>query len=128
MSGPAAVLDASAVLAFLFDESGAETTQEYIDRSVISTVNWTEVAQVCHAVGSDVAEIRISLASAGLTFAPLELTDAEAAAALREPTRSLGLSLADRCCLALATRLGLPAVTANRKWTSATEGQIILIR
>jgi PIN domain nuclease of toxin-antitoxin system len=35
---------------------------------------------------------------------------------LRRPTSHLGLSLADRACLALALRLGLPIVTADRAW------------
>ena len=38
-------------------------------------------------------------------------------AALIEPvTRALGLGLGDRLCLALAARLGVPAVTADRPW------------
>jgi PIN domain nuclease of toxin-antitoxin system len=35
---------------------------------------------------------------------------------LRESTRSLGLSLGDRACLALAKLKALPAVTADRPW------------
>jgi ribonuclease VapC len=36
-------------------------------------------------------------------------------------TRSAGLSLGDRACLALAAALGLPAVTADRSWQSVAE-------
>jgi len=43
-------------------------------------------------------------------------------AALRLPTRSLGLSLADRACLALARRLDLPVITAGLTWLGADVG------
>ena len=44
-------------------------------------------------------------------------------------TRSAGLSLADRACLALASRLGVPAVTADRAWTTLDVGvEIVCIR
>jgi PIN domain nuclease of toxin-antitoxin system len=38
------------------------------------------------------------------------------AGALRPSTRSRGLSLDDRACLASAQELGLPVVTADRTW------------
>jgi PIN domain nuclease of toxin-antitoxin system len=33
-----------------------------------------------------------------------------------------GLSLGDRACLALASALGLPAITADRRWPSLALG------
>lgn len=38
------------------------------------------------------------------------------AASIRERTREQGISFGDCACLALATILGLSAVTAKRKW------------
>lgn len=55
---------------------------------------------------------------AGVRFVPLSVDDAELAAALRGPTRAAGLSVADRCCLALAKRTGRRAVTADRAWAA----------
>jgi ribonuclease VapC len=47
---------------------------------------------------------------------PFTTADAIDAARLRPLTRSVGLSLADRACLALAHRLNAPALTADRAW------------
>jgi ribonuclease VapC len=51
-----------------------------------------------------------------LTIEPFLRADAECAGAWRTSTRPLGLSLGDRACLALAYRLGTPAVTTDRAW------------
>lgn len=52
-----------------------------------------------------------------------------AAAALYPKTASKGLSLGDRSCLALAQRLGAPAVTAEHAWAElALDIQVQLIR
>ena len=52
-------------------------------------------------------------------------------AGLRDLTRNAGSSLGDRACLALATELGLPAITADRTWATITAGlgvAVVLIR
>lgn len=44
-------------------------------------------------------------------------------------TRQLGLSLADRACLALARQLSLPVLTADHAWAEAAlELEVKLIR
>lgn len=53
---------------------------------------------------------------------PLTLADAVEIARLRPLTRSAGLSLGDRACVALARRLALPALTADRAWTGLDLG------
>ena len=53
-----------------------------------------------------------------MTIAPLSAEDGELAAQLWLETRARGLSLGDRACLALALRLKLPALTADRAWAS----------
>jgi ribonuclease VapC len=129
MSARAAILDASALLAFLFDEPGAEPVAEVLDRASISTVNWVEVAQHSRDRGNDVRDARERLTKAGLQIVPLSVEDAEGAAELRGATRKLGLSLADRCCLAFARRAGLPALTADGAWRDARlDAEVILIR
>lgn len=114
----AVVLDASAILAFLFDEPGAERVESAIRSSVASAVNWSEVAQRLLQRGAEVAVVRSHLIEAGLRIEPLSADDAEHAAVLRPGTRVLGLSLADRCCLALAGRLGARALTADAVWAA----------
>ncbi len=58
-----------------------------------------------------------------------EAEQADEAARLRPPTRSVGLGLADRACLALARRLDVPTVTADRTWAALDLGvEIVMIR
>ena len=112
----ACVLDASALLAMLHSEPGAEIVEATVDQGAISTVNWSEVYQ--RSVGRlvDVAGLRDDVEALGLEVVPFTVDDAEQAAELWPPTRHIGLSLGDRACLALARRLGLPALTADRSW------------
>jgi len=58
----------------------------------------------------------------GVTIVPFGAEDAELAAQLRSSTQILGLSLADRACLALAARTDLPALTADRAWAGLDVG------
>ena len=110
-----AVLDASAILAFFAGEPGADVVEEALaGGTVCSAVNWSEVAQKVRAGGGDWSVASALLASYGLS--PLDATaqDGETAAALWQ--RGSGLSLADRFCLALATRLDVVALTADTAW------------
>ena len=111
-----AILDASALLAFLFDEPGADRAADVLSRAAISTINWAEVVQRVIARGGNATPARDDLLDAGLELVPVSIGDAELAAVWQAPTRRLGLSLADRACLALAHRTGLPALTADRSW------------
>lgn len=123
------VLDASAVVALAHGEPGAEAVEPLVDGSCISTVNWSEVARVCVAVERDPDALRALLADAGCRTIDLTVDDATLAARLWPATRAAGLSLADRACLALATRLGVPAVTADRGWAALDVGvEVIAVR
>lgn len=109
------VLDASAVLAFIAGEPGADVVEEALaEPTVCSAVNWSEVAQKVTAGGGDWSVASALLTSYGLT--PLDATaqDGETAAGLWQ--RGSGLSLADRFCLALAGRLDAVALTADTAW------------
>lgn len=131
MTAPAAwVLDASALLAFLFQEPGGETVGSGLASSVISAVNLSEVIAKSAERGADVDHLRDDLADVGVEVAIFD-ADAAATAALRPATRSAGLSLGDRACLALAQDLQLPAITAERIWSRksiAAGVSIIVIR
>ena len=115
-------LDASAVLALLFDEAGAESVERVIAGAVMSTVDWVEVCQRLAERGAPVDDARARLADPGLELRPLTSADAKRAAGLHLATRGAGLSLADRCCLALADGLGRRAVTADAAWASRDVG------
>jgi PIN domain nuclease of toxin-antitoxin system len=118
VSDAASVLDASALLAFMFDEPGAAIVEQALaDGAFISAVNWAEVLTEIGRPVHDDAQRLMRLLGDALTIHPLTAEDGPAIAALRSITRSIGLSLGDRACLALAHRLGLPALTTDRSWT-----------
>ena len=123
------VVDASALLAWVQNENGGAVVEDLIDRLVISTVNWIEVAQRVLSQDASVPLLRSRLERRGLLFAELTVEDAEGAAELRLPTQHAGLSLADRVCLALSRRLGIPALTADGPWSELDlDIQIVQIR
>lgn len=109
------VLDASAVLAYLTGEKGADKVERALDGgAVCSAANWSEVAQKVQAVGGDWELSRALLLAYGLQIEPVTADDGEWAALRWRSDK--GLSLGDRLCLALAHRMGLVALTADRQW------------
>jgi ribonuclease VapC len=120
------VLDASAVLALLFREKGATEVEDVLGDSMISAVNWSEVVQKLAARGVPTPDALFVL---GLRVEPFTLADARATAGLWARGRVLGLSLADRACLALADRFDAEAWTADRAWVTGDVGvRVRLIR
>ena len=116
------VLDASAVVALLSDEPGAERVEAALEGSVLSTVNWSEVAQFVLRDGGDPRTDLVELRASGVRVEPLDDAVALEAARLHAATRAVGLSLGDRCCLALAIALDRPALTADRAWADLSVG------
>ena len=109
-------IDASALLALLFAEPGAELVADAIaGGAVTSAVNLSEVATVLVRHEQDPATI-LGPVRELLAVQPFTDADAMVAAALYPKTTNKGLSLGDRSCLALARRLGVPALTAERVW------------
>jgi ribonuclease VapC len=115
-------LDASALLALLQNERGAEVVEDAIaDGATISTVNLAEALSTMARKGADPAIALATMTERGviggaITVEPFTLADAVEAARLRPLTATAGLSLGDRSCLALARRLGTPALTADQPW------------
>lgn len=118
----ASVLDASALLAHLNEEKGASAVRQLMaDGAAISVVNWIEVLSKIAERGEDPELAAAEMKGAGLigevvTIEAVTEKDSIEIARLRPLTKEQGLSLADRSCLALATRLGLPVVTGDRAW------------
>ena len=116
------VLDASAVLAVLNREVGADEVWTHLPGAYLSAVNAAEVASKLVDGGGDVEGAGQSLVRLGTRIIPFEYVDILPTARLRALTRTAGLSLGDRACLALAQRLRLPAVTADRAWAGLDAG------
>jgi PIN domain nuclease of toxin-antitoxin system len=124
-----AVLDASALIALLWEEPGAEAVEALLGQAVVSSVNWSEVLQRYDTLGLETEGKRDSVEALGIVIEDFNGDDAEAAARMWRPTRAAGLSLADRACLALAQRLRLTAHTADRDWGKVEVGvDVVLIR
>lgn len=125
------VLDASAVLAALFEEPGAERVARALQRgAAMSSVNVAEVAARLSQGGWSAAAVAGAIAETGIEVVPFNHPMALLSGAYRPRTRCQGLGLGDRACLATACRLGLPALTADRSWADlAIDGvKVIQIR
>lgn len=112
------VFDSSALLALIFDEVGAAKVEALLagDDSVVGAADLSEVAAKLVDQGLSDAEAQAVLEGLALRVEPLSAEQATAAGRLRRQTRSLGLSLGDRCCLALAQTHDAVVVTADRPW------------
>ena len=123
------VLDASALLAFLRKEKGAERVQEVLGSACISAVNLSETIVKLAEYGKPVEEIVSHIDLLQIPVVAFDVELARMAASLREPTRAAGLSLGDRACLALALKKGLPALTTEKAWLECKVGvKVIKIR
>ncbi len=123
------VADASAILAMLDREPGHQRVAAALPATVMSTVNLAEIVTSLINKGIPAADARRTTESLEIETVPLDRELALAAGALREVTRSHGLSLGDRACLALGRHLALPVLTADRTWAELDVGiEIQLIR
>lgn len=111
------VFDASALLAWLQGEPGADVVEEYLEGGGhCGAANWSEVAQKVIAAGRDWDLVRSLLTSYPVEVEPVSGADGEWAA--QRWRRGEGLSLADRLCLALTQRLDTEALTADTSWAA----------
>ena len=111
------VLDASALLAFLFQESGSQVVAGSLQSSCMSAVNLSEVLGRFARDGKDTRVIASWLQQLPIEIVPFTREEAIETAALRSTTDTLGRSLGDRACISLGLAKGLPILTADREWT-----------
>jgi len=124
---PEVVIDASALLALLNDEPGADVVAEALPQGVISAVNLSEVvAKLCDA-GMPEKAIHQALQPLGIEIVPFDEDQAYHAGLLRTSTQNFGISLGDRACLGLAKKLGIDTITADRAWAELSIGTTIKV-
>jgi PIN domain nuclease of toxin-antitoxin system len=119
------VIDASAALAHLLDEAGGDRVLPHLKTGLIGAVNLSEVVTRLIRAGAD--PMRADYLGCAVLDHNADL--AHRTGRLWPMTAHLGLSLADRACLALAMREGLPVLTGDRAWTRLDLGvDVVLIR
>lgn len=113
-----AVADASAVLAWVFDEAGAEVVEEVLSVSGISAVNFAEVLYIGSTRRYPPDDLETDLAAYGLRLLPFAGEEARRIIEVKaaEERAGITLSLADRCCLATALTHGVPAIASDTAW------------
>lgn len=117
MSDAGYLLDASAVLALLYDEPGADRVVAVLPEACISAVNLSEVVGKLYDRSVSERDITLNLTDLDLDVLPFDQQLAQRAGALRPFTRHLGLSLGDRACLATAEATGRIVLTADQAWS-----------
>ncbi len=121
------VLDASALLAFLFREPGHEQVATVLHDCCMSTVNLSEVVGRFVRDGHHGQAVWARLQATSIEFVAFTGEQASVAAQLLPHTQPLGLSLGDRACLALALDRDIPAMTADRAWAQLKIGAIMQV-
>jgi ribonuclease VapC len=116
------VLDASAVLTVLNQETGKERVEAILGQAAVSTVNVAETIGKLMDAGMNDANARASLELLHLEVVDFDVEMACLAGSLKSSTKKLGLSLGDRCCLALGAIRGNTVVTADRSWAKLKLG------
>jgi PIN domain nuclease of toxin-antitoxin system len=117
------VLDASAILAVIQMERGAEKlTAEIRENSVVSTVNLAEVQSKLVKKGYPPEEAWEDALSLGTAPVPFTSEQTRIVGDLIATTEKYGLSLGDRSCLALAIALKAPVYTTEQIWRGLKVG------
>ena len=111
-----AILDASALLALLLGEPGADKVKAVLTDAAMATVNVAEVVGHFARANASENDVRSLLDPLPFERVPFDDELAYAAGLLLPLTKPAGLSFGDRACLALARRLRVKALTADRGW------------
>jgi len=116
------VFDASALLALIRGEPGADIVASHLGRAAMSSVNVAEVYGRLLREAFRPEEFRRDIEAIDFKLHSFDAEQAFLAGRLEPATRPLGLSLGDRACLALALSLGVPALSGDRRWAGAEVG------
>jgi ribonuclease VapC len=124
------VLDSSALLALLQQESGSNIVEPLLSTASISSVNAAEVLTVMTRINMPSEEAQLSIHDMVKAVVPFDLGQAQKVADLYFCTKERGLSLGDRACIALGIKLKAPIYTADKIWMqlSIDDADIRVIR
>ena len=123
------VLDASAMIALIAQEGGADQVEAVLSDACASVINLGEVAQWLLCEGGTPEQARAVIDALEIEAVPVDWPQTLAAATLREQARAKGLSQADCLCLALAAERSATVLTADRAWAALDiQTEIKLIR
>ncbi len=124
-----AVLDASALLAFLRGEPGSDRVAAVLDRACISSVNLAETYSKLIEYGKPLEAVIFHIRRLQIPIVSFDESQAEIAASFWKQSRAIGMSLGDRACLSLAMKLSVPALTTEQAWEKCELGaRIVRIR
>lgn len=110
------MLDSSAIIAVFHREPGADFIVSHLAEGLVSAVNVQEVVKKMLDRGYTLDVIAESIRSLGIQVVAHDAEDAYLAASLAPVTKEFGRGIGDRSCMALAIRLGVPAITTDRSW------------
>jgi ribonuclease VapC len=116
------ILDASAMLALIFGEKGAENVIPYAQGSQILAINFSEVVARVIAIDGNPERAELSSSRLEITVIPFDRKLARLTAEIMKHTSHIGASLADRACLAFALASGFPVLTADKVWSKLDLG------
>ena len=116
------VLDSSAILSVLHSEPGGDSVASLMPRCLVSVANEAEVITVLIRKGKFPEEAVQYVSDLPYRRVDLDIALAQRAGALWRDVKPRGLSLGDRCCLALAERENLPVLTGDKRWADLSTG------
>lgn len=123
------IVDASALLALMLGETGSDVVLNIIDDAEMTAVNLSECMQRAIDRDGSAEAVADLVEQIGVKIVPFDAELARITAELRPRTKSRGLSLGDRACLALAKMHKAPVYTADQRWGELDIGiDIRLIR
>jgi PIN domain nuclease of toxin-antitoxin system len=110
------VYDSSALLAIILGEPGSDVARANITNAMVCSINLAEIFSRAEDKGIPVSMTEQFLTGKAVRFVDFDAELARSVGAMRAETRSRGLSIGDRACIALALRERATVVTADRVW------------
>jgi len=112
------ILDASALLALIKQETGYKIVEELLGGIVMSSVNVSEVSAILLDSDMSIQECRNIIEPLVDTIIDFDLEQSLLTGYFKKHTKKLGLSLGDRSCISLGAKLKLPIYTSDKIWSS----------